>query len=152
MPKKETKVWEKDELKREEVRGIFAIGMVALIFAMSPYSPEFVVIISRFVPANLLEMVISTFRSLGFLWGAYIFSVAISLSEEIEELFGEKFCSTLKGLAKMFFLFGSVISIIFFSIYVISAFWQFFLLVLVLAGIFVMYEKLLPHLKKLIKK
>lgn len=87
-------------LKREEVRAVFAIGVVASVLSL----PHIVVPIIFWVPSvgsvNLDVVLRST---VGVFWGGYILAMAIGVSDD---LMGDRPAAICKTVAYLFFKLG----------------------------------------------
>jgi len=124
--------WSKKELRREEMRGIFTIGVLAFL------------VVLRFTPSiKFSELNIEIIDYLIGFWGIYILLITIALSDEL--LKGvflkkkiDKFCEYMKTFAHISFILGIVAVI---TITIIRL-WQFFLFIVVLFLIHKIYKKL----------
>jgi len=116
--KKETKrikdPWsDQNNLRREEIRGIFAIGALAVFYGIRSFVPkEGLIVVSPYVGPIPAELVHAAINVLLFCWGAYIFLMTISISSDIlSDRFELTFFSNLKEFAYTFFKIGVLMSL-----------------------------------------
>lgn len=69
----EEKLWDDDQLKREQIRGAFVMGFIAIILAILKYGTS--------------ELVTPLFTNFSYIliitWGCYLFLIIISLSDDV---------------------------------------------------------------------
>jgi uncharacterized membrane protein len=94
---------EKDELQREEVRGIFVIGVIATLLVLVTELPSVQIITPELHLSNVFIGIIV-------MWGAYSFLMAVGMSRDIVRptvAFG------FRALAKLYFLFGITTTVVY---------------------------------------
>lgn len=78
------KLWTSDELQREEIRGVFVIGLIATFLSIRPYiqTHEFNQLL---ISQELINGILLNFTTfLIAFWGVYLFLIIISLSDDIK--------------------------------------------------------------------
>jgi hypothetical protein len=73
-------VWEDNELQREQVRGVFALGVLASIIAYLAYRSNLKLPATNASASNLFGFLDITSFILLTLWGVYIVMIAISMT------------------------------------------------------------------------
>jgi hypothetical protein len=103
--------WTREELQREEVRGIFALGVLAVIVSYWQLYSE----IEEHLGASTYGgLTIDGFDYLSdyllLFWGMYVLLTAVSMTDQRSPAFAAIF-ATLKNIASTMFWFGSVSTI-----------------------------------------
>ena len=98
-------MWEKEELKKEQIRGVFAIGVLATLFGYQT--------VKNLLPSSIISGALINLVTifLGVFWGIYIICIAFSMI--IWEPSGkvESILKWFKHFAGMMFYFGSVFTL-----------------------------------------
>ena len=115
---KEINHWlDPNNLKREEIRGIFAIGALAAFYSIRSIIQEAGTIDVPNVGPISTELVHATINVLLFCWSSYIFLMTISISSDIlSPTFTSTFFSHMREYAYTFFKIGAVTSLFLFSL------------------------------------
>jgi hypothetical protein len=112
MPRiKKRPLWTKDELRKEEVRGIFAIGVIATLISLKISDFKIIVLGNNLIDVLMFQV---------FLWIGYLLLMSVALSDDIgEEFFGGNLrenyriiTNSCKHWAKIFFGLGILIFLI----------------------------------------
>lgn len=99
-----TGVWTQDELRREQTRGVFIIGLLAVVIA---FRTE--ILPSIYQPVGEIGLIEWTLFTIIVLWSAYAFSMIISLSEDT---FPKIVCLSAKKIGN-YLLWGALFCMIF---------------------------------------
>lgn len=77
-------LWTSDELKREEIRGVFVIGLIATFLSIRPYIQihESNQLLNSQELINGILLNITTFLTA--FWGIYLFLILVSLADDIK--------------------------------------------------------------------
>jgi hypothetical protein len=135
-------VWTKDEMHKEEVRGVIALGAIAALIAFKtntshlPTLFDFLKLFGMELPGAGLVWPYLSDLAIG-IWFFYITSVAFALSDDVLPIkMFPRFVKLCKRDAPLLFVFGNLTT----AIYVVTVFWYtapflFALEFLVLAGV-----------------
>ena len=114
-------LWTPDELKREEIRGVFVIGLIATFLSIRPYIQihESNQLLNSQELINGILLNFTTF--LIAFWGIYLFLILVSLADDIklpskeneEMLMTKENFSNIKTFAQFMFIMGLYMSFIY---------------------------------------
>lgn len=100
-------VWEKDELEKEQIRGVFAIGVLATLFGYQTIKNQF----SSGGVAEATINIITIF--LGAFWGIYITCTAFSMTNwKPTGKKEERVLKLAKDIGNKMFLYGTIFSVL----------------------------------------
>jgi hypothetical protein len=104
-------VWTDEELRREEVRGIFALGVLATILGYLTYSKGLSYPTGIF--SQILYVFLQPFAIIIFvLWGGYVLLTAISMSGTNLARDVDSLKKGLKAGARLVFYMGSILTLV----------------------------------------
>lgn len=105
-------VWGKDELDREQVRGLFAIAVLASIAAYL-VSGAYKIVTPTPASTALFALIDVDSLILLMFWSLYVVTAAISMSRWNPSRFFSSLLGWFKGISRFCFAMGSVTSLIF---------------------------------------
>lgn len=122
----------RDELKRERIRGVFAIGAIAILYYLRQIQPKQGPIVIAQTPQAWLDlkipMIVVHSDLLMYLWGAYVILVAVALADDLiyaDRVYSRYFAVVLTA-AYAFAQFAYVIAIGFLLLAAIFLFYPLF--------------------------
>lgn len=118
--KRKNSLWAQEELKKEEVRGVFAIGIIATLVSIRIAGFSFI----KVNGANLLDILLFPL----FFWVLYLILMGIGLSDDIWASLGPgvwqdlfyRLTKSCKHWARIFFALGVIILFIIYMILAIG--------------------------------
>lgn len=152
----DTGIWTKLELKREEIRGVFVIGLIATFLSIRPYIETHVSSQILINPESIKLILLNLTTFLIFFWGIYLFLIVISLSDDIilpvridgEPLISKEKFSVIKKVAQIMFMGGIGIVVIYALL--LSILIELYILILLVLVLVLLSPIIIPY--KLLKK
>lgn len=100
-------VWKKDDLEKEQIRGVFAIGVLATLFGYQTIENQFPIVGVGEVTINVITIF------LGMFWGIYITCTAFSMLDwEPTSKIEEQVLKLAKDIGRMMFWYGTMFSVL----------------------------------------
>ncbi len=111
----EAELWTETKLKREEIRGVFVIGLIAAFLSIRPFIP---------LDQDYAQIFVNVTNFLIGFWVLYLFLIVISLSDDIklpskendEQWMKKESFSTTKAIAHLIFIIGILMSATYISL------------------------------------
>lgn len=111
----EAELWTETKLKREEIRGVFVIGLIAAFLSIRSIIP---------LDQDYAQVFVNVTNFLIAFWVLYLFLIAISLSDDIklpskeneEQWMKKESFSTTKTIAHFIFIIGILMSTAYISL------------------------------------
>lgn len=110
--KRKQPLWDSDKLRKEEVRGLFAIGVIAIFVSLKVFVPTgiYFLIPSPFEFVRIFQT--DVYIWLITFWSAYLFFMAFALGDDILSSFSprfEAFSELSRDVAHLLFSLGIVL-------------------------------------------